>query len=209
MITNISFKKYLTINAIGFGLGGLLWGLALYSELPDLEYPFHYLAIISMALFGGGTIGLFFDSFKEIIKSIIAGLIGWTVGVSLSVVFSYYLYLYGGLFLVPIGYLIEIDVLKEIINLKPDIGIGGFWLIFLLIGAIVGFFYAIFLKIKIWPLVWRAGLGLAFASLISPVIGNIIGNYFNSLLLSYLITFSLMGIILGKSLGLGVYKFKK
>ena len=48
-----SLKKYLLINAIGFGLGGLLWGWILYSELPDLDYPFHFMAIIVMGLFGG------------------------------------------------------------------------------------------------------------------------------------------------------------
>jgi len=45
-----SLKKYLLVNAIGFGLGGLLWGWILYSELPDLEYPFHFMAIIPPVL---------------------------------------------------------------------------------------------------------------------------------------------------------------
>lgn len=205
MNTKIGFYKYIFICALGFGLGGLLWGLVLYSELPDLEFPFHYLGIISMAFFGGGTIGLFFDSFKDIVKAILAGLIGWTIGVTGVWVFGYPLYLYGALSLTPLCYIVEVEFLNKIINLDPNIGIGDFWLMFLIIGVILGFFYAIFLKIKIWPLVWRAGLGLALGSLIGPVIGNLIGNYFDSVLLSYLITFSLMGIILGKFLGWGIY----
>lgn len=38
MNQNISLVKYLLVCAIGFGLGGTLWGLVLYSELPDLEF---------------------------------------------------------------------------------------------------------------------------------------------------------------------------
>jgi len=203
----ISFKKYLSVYALGFGLGGLLWGLALYMELPDLEYPFHYLAIISMALFGGGTIGLFSDSFKDVIKAILAGLIGWTVGVVMAFVTFYHLVMYGVFIL---SMFLPSSTNVSLLHLEPNnIGVAEFWLVFLLMGMIIGFFYAIFLKTKIWPLVWRSGLGLALASLISPVIGNIIGNYFDSLLLSYLITFSLIGIIFGKFLGWGIYRFKK
>jgi len=203
-----SLKKYLLVNAIGFGLGGLLWGWILYSELPDLEYPFHFMAIIVMGLFGGISLICFNKSIKNVSKSVLAGFLGWGVGFVAGAALAYPLYFSGGLLLVPIGYFIKIDILNKFINLDPSISIGDFWLVFLLTGSIIGLFYSLFLKTKIWPLIWRSGLGLGLASLISPVIGNLTGNLFNSILISYLTTFSLIGIILGLFLSWGVYKWR-
>ena len=205
-----SLKKYLLINAIGFGLGGLLWGWILYSELPDLDYPFHFMAIIVMGLFGGISLVWFNKSIKNISKSVLAGFLGWGVGFIIAGIFVYPLY-FSGIFILsivpfinnPVG-----DKIFELINLKPDISIGAFWLVFLLTGSIIGLFYSLFLKTKKWPLIWRSGLGLGLASLIGPVIGNLIGNLFNSILISYLTTFSLIGIILGIFLSWGVYKWR-
>jgi len=205
-----SLKKYLLVNAIGFGLGGLLWGWTLYSELPDLEYPFHFMAIITMGLFGGISLVWFNKSIKNISKSVLAGFLGWGVGFVIAGVFIYPLY-FCGIFILsivpfinnPVG-----DKFFELINLKPDISIGAFWLLFLIIGLSAGLSYSLFLKIKKWPLIWRGGIGLGLASLISPVIGNLTGNLFNSILISYLTTFSLIGIILGIFLSWGVYKWR-
>ena len=205
MNKNISLAKYLLVCAIGFGLGGLCWGLVLYSELPDLEYPFHFMAIVIMGLFGGVSLVWFNKSVREISKAVLAGLLGFGVGFFVAAIFSYYLYFYGGLFLLPLGYLVEIETLNNLINLEPNIGLGDFWLSFLIIGVIIGFFYALFLKAKIWSLIWRGGIGFALASLIGPIIGNLLGNAFNSLLVSYLITFALIGLILGLFLSWGVY----
>ena len=206
MKTNISLKKYLSVNALGFGFGGLLWGLVLYNELPDLEYPFHYMAILVMALFGGLTLVWPNWHFKNILKSIVAGILGWTVGIVVFPIINYFFFMYGVTLLgfLPF-YFIDADILNRFLNLSPDIYIGHSWTVFFVLGMIIGFFYAVFLKIKIWSLIWRAGLGLGLASLISPVIGNLIGNYFDSLLLSYLITFSLIGIIFSKFLSWGIY----
>ena len=209
MEKNISLVKYLLVCALGFGLGGLLWGLVLYSELPDLEYPFHFMAIVIMGLFGGVSLVWFNKSVREISKAVLAGFLGYGIGFVAVAVFAYPLYLYGGLFLAPLGYLVEIGILKEFINLEPNIGIGGLWLLFFFIGIVVGLFYALFLKTKIWSLIWRGGIGFALGSLIGPVIGNVLGNAFNSLLISYLVTFALIGIILGKFLGWGIYKNKR
>ena len=198
-----SLKKYLLVNAIGFGLGGLLWGWILYSELPDLEYPFHFMAIIVMGLFGGISLICFNKSIKNVSKSVLAGFLGWGVGFVGSGIFIYPLSLISGylsIFLIP-SFIAD----NNLTILTPNIYISGYWLIFLLTGSIIGLFYSLFLKTKIWPLVWRSGLGLGLASLISPVVGNLIGNYFDSLLLSYLITFSLMGMIFGKFLSWGIY----
>jgi len=209
MNQNISLSKYLLVCAIGFGLGGFLWGWVLYSELPDLEYPFHFMAIVIMGLLGGISLVWFNKSIKQISKSVLAGFLGYWVGFVVVGVFSYYLYLYGGLFLVPLGYLVKIETLKEFINLEPNIGVGGLWLLFFFTGIIIGLFYSLFLKTKVWPLIWRGGIGFALGSLIGPVIGNLLGNAFNSLIISYLITFALIGIILGLFLSLGVYRFRQ
>jgi len=64
MNQNISLTKYLLVCALGFGLGGFLWGLVLYSELPDLEYPFHFMAIVIMGLFGGISL-VWFDKRRD------------------------------------------------------------------------------------------------------------------------------------------------
>ena len=203
MEQNISFKKYLLVCAIGFGLGGLCWGLVLYSELPDLEYPFHFMAIVLMGLFGGVSLVWFNKSVKQISKAVLAGFLGYGVGFVVGGMLVYPLAICGGLILSIITPSFLID--GGFIVLEPNIDVSGFWLVFLFIGVIIGLFYALFLKTKNWALIWRGGIGFALGSLIGPIIGNLIGNAFDSLIISYLVTFSLMGIILGLFLSWGVY----
>ena len=206
MEKNISLVKYLLVCALGFGLGGALWGLVLYSELPDLEYPFHFMAIVIMGLFGGVSLVWFNKSVKQISKAVLAGLLGYGVGFVGMAFFVYPSSLYGTFILSIVA---SSFIKPEYINLDPNIGVGVFWLSFMFIGAVIGLFYALFLKTKIWSLIWRGGIGFALGSLIGPVIGNVLGNAFNSLLISYLVTFALIGIILGKFLGWGIYKNKR
>jgi len=203
MEQKISLRKYLLICALGFGLGGLLWGLVLYTELPDLEYPFHFMAIIIMGLIGGISLTLFSKDFKQISKSVLAGFLGWGVGFILGGILVYPLTLIGGFLLsvIPLQ-LLE----REFTVLEPNIYISAYWLVFSLIGAIIGLFYALFLKLKKWSLIWKTGIGFALGSIIGPIIGNLIGNAFDCLLISYLICFCLMSIILGLFLGWGTYK---
>ncbi len=210
MNQKISLKKYLLTCALGFGLGGFLWGLVLYSELPDLEYPFHYMAIVVMGLLGGVSLVWFSKSIWQFFKSILAGLLGYGVGFIMAAVLNYPLYLYGVFFSsVFLRFFVKAETSNEFLNLSPNIGVGDLWLVFLSIGAIIGLFYALFLKTKIWPLIWRGGVGFALGSLIGPIVGNLLGNLFGSLLISYLTTFSLMGIILGIFLSWGMYKSKE
>ena len=207
MEKNISLAKYLLVCALGFGLGGLLWGLVLYSELPDLEYPFHFMAIVIMGVFGGVSLVWFNKSIREISKSILAGFLGFGVGFIISELFIYPLSIISGYFssfLIP-SFVVD----NNLVILHPNIYISGYWLIFLIIGTITSLFYALFLKTKIWSLIWRGGLGFTSGSLIGPIIGNVLGNTFNSLLISYLATFSLIGLILGLFLSWGIYKNKK
>jgi len=205
MNTKISFKKYLLICALGFGLGGALWGLILYTELPDLQYPFHFMAIIIMGLIGGISLVWPLASVKEHSKSVLAGFLGWGIGFITGGMLSYPLSLIG-VFVLSI--LLPSSTNVNFFDLEPNIGISAYWLIFLFIGAIIGLFYSLFLKTKKWAVIWRAGVGLALASIIGPILGNLIGNLFNSLLISYLITFIIIGTISGLSLSWGIYKHK-
>ena len=204
--TKISFKKYLLIVALGFGLGGALWGWVLYQGIPRVQFPFHFMAILIMGLLGGISLVLFSNNIREYSKSVLAGFLGWGIGFIAGGVLSYPLFASGILLLSVLPfYFIDVNLLRLI----PNISIGDFWLIFLLIGAIIGLFFLLFLKTKKWALIWRTAVGLALASIISPIIGNLVGNLFNSLLISYLITFILIGAISGLSLGWGIYKYKK
>lgn len=92
MFLEKGFIKYISINAIGFGLGGLLWGWILYSELPDLSSPFHFMAIIVMGLFGGVSLVWQSKSIKQISKSVLAGFLGYTVGFVVGIIFGYFLF---------------------------------------------------------------------------------------------------------------------
>ncbi|MEA2113427.1 MAG: hypothetical protein U9P63_02095, partial [Patescibacteria group bacterium] len=152
---------------------------------------------------------LFSKSVKKISKAVLVGFLGWGVGFVAAGVLAYPLSIIGGLFLVPLGYLIEIKTLNKFINLSPDISIGDFWLMFLLAGLIISLSYSLFFKLKKWSLIWRGGAGFALGSLIAPVIGNSLGFLFNCQLISYLLTFSLMGAIFGLFLSWGVYKHQK
>ena len=206
MNTKISFRKYLLICALGFGLGGFLWGLVLYQGIPNVKFPFHFMAIIIMGLFGGISLIWPSKSVKEYSKSVLAGFLGWGIGFITGGLLSYPLSITGGLSLSFIPFLL---LERKFIILEPNIDIANYWLIFLFIGAIIGLFYSLILKIKKWALIWRTGVGLALGSIIGPVLGNLIGNLFNSLLISYLITFILIGAISGLSLSWGIYKYKK
>ncbi len=198
--------KRISIAALGFGLGGFLWGLILYLELPDLEYPFHFMAIIVMGLFGGLALAWpDLKDIKKVSKAVLAGFLGWSVGFFVGAILVYFLTIIGVLLLS----IFSPSFLIEYLELKPKVGITVYWLVFMSAGGIIGLFYALFFKLKIWPLAWRAGIGLALGSLIGPVLGNLLGNAFNCLLLSYLVTFSMIGLILGKFIAWGIYQSQK
>ncbi|MBU3924614.1 hypothetical protein KJ854_01620 [Patescibacteria group bacterium] len=205
MDNKISLKKYLLTVALGFGLGGFLWGVVMYRGIPDIEYTFHYSFAIALSIFGGIALQWFSKSVKKMAGSILVVFLALVIGFIVTVVSGYVLYLYGGLFLVPLGYLINISILKEFLNLSPSISIGSFWAFFLVIGFVTGFSYSFFFKLKKWSLTWRGGVGFALGSLIAPVIGNSFGFLLDCQLVSYLLTFSIMSAIFGVFLGWGVY----
>ena len=205
---NVSLKKYLLTSALGFGLGGAVWGgWDLYGS--DVDYPLTILGAISLGIFGGLGLSIFSKNWKLILRSCGLGMLGSIIGFFTALLGIYNLpNLWGFLlsFILP-PLLSEkgnaiIDLIFGIQNLR----IGVFLLNFVLAGIFIGLFFAIALKIKIWPMIWRGGLGFGLGAIISPIIGNLLGNLFNSLFLSYLITFSLIGIILGLFLGWGMHK---
>jgi len=193
--------------ALGFGLGGLIWGVVMYMGIPDIESPFHYAFIIALSILGGIALQWFSKSMKKMAGSVLVVFVGLVIGVVGTAIFQYPLYLYSVYSLIaPIEPIVSIDTpIREFVNLSPDIGIGFFWLMFLIIGIIVGFLYSLFFKLKKWSLTWRGGVGFALGSLIAPVIGNSFGFLFDCQLVSYLLTFSLMSAIFGVFLAWGVW----
>ena len=212
MIQNVSLKKYLLTCAVGFGLGGLLWGLdAFFGTVGAGEVftnPFSYiLGIAALGLLGSFSLILFSKNKRQILKVSLSGLFGCLAGFVGVALFSYYLYLYGGLILANIfGRFLDIEIINKFINLSPSLGVGDLWLVFFLSGGILGLFYSLILKTKIWPIIWRGGTGFVLGSFVGPVIGNLVGNALNSLLASYLIAFAIISISLGLFLGWGIYK---
>lgn len=205
-LKNVSLTKYLLSCIVGFGLGGILWGIILYQDrFFGSSSSFHYLSIFTVGIFGGIALSWFSKDFKTIVKSIIAGVLGQGVGYVTSILLVIPLALMGALIL---GVFLPVET-ADYFDLEPRLKIGGGWLVFFFMGSIIGLSYALLLKRKIWPMVWRGGAGFAFGSLIGPILGNLAGQLCGSLLISYLVTFFVMSVSLGTFLGYGTYLFGK
>ena len=202
----------------GFGLAGALWGWECYRGTVGsgdvITNPFSFiLGAVFLGFFGSIVLALFKDNLaenssryiKKILKVVLLGTAGCMVGFVVPLVFSYELFLVGGIFLSPVVILLSFFVshqtVMEILMLEPSLRIAHFGVEFLLTGTIIGLSYALILKAKIKPLVLRGSIGFALASIISPIIGNLIGNnLLNSLFSAYIITFALIGVIFGIAL---------
>ena len=201
----ISFKKYLLSAAIGFGIGGAIWGGILYSWIPDIDYPLNIVGIL-VGLFGGIGLSIFSKNIKQILKVSGFGLLGSMIGFIVAFFGIYHLGILGRVpYISPWFLFFSSYAWDELTILEPHLSTSDYWLNFALAGIFIGLFLAIAFKIKIWSLVWRGGVGFGLGALVGPVIGNLIGNLFNSLLVSYLITFSVIGIVLGLFLAWGIY----
>ena len=208
-----SKTKHILAAMLGFGLGGLIWGWGAYSFLgksdtAGFDIPFLIdFGAIPLGIFGGLGLTIFSKDIKKILKVIVLGTIGWAVGFSIAGIFSYYLFLFGGIlgpFFAILDYFLNINLIS-FLNLEPSLRVGHLWLGFLIAGFLVSLIYALLFqkqnKIKI---ILFCSFVLAISSLISPIIGNLIGDYvFHSLFVSYLITFILISI----SFGLALFKF--
>lgn len=224
-IQNTGFLRQAAVAAVGFGIGGLLWGLEAYRGTvgagESFTNPFSYiLGAVALAVFGGlalayathlnGSVSLSrFLLSKHTLKIVGIGLVGWLVAFLLPAVWVEQLSIGSVLLLsIVLSPLNEtgafVDTIINYIGLDPALHMGGLFLEFLASGAIVGLVYSLILKTKILKTVlWSAG-GFALASLIGPILGNLIGNLFGLLLVSYLVTFLIIGIIFAASLTYGL-----
>lgn len=199
MQKNVSFLKYLLVCAVSFGIGGAIWGYELYAP-PSSDYPLDIFAGILLGIFGALGLNILSKDIKQILKTIGLGVIGGIIGVFIAFWWSYPLLMLGtSAPIVP-------NFLVDFIKLMPHLKVGAYWLNFAVAGIFIGLFFAIALKTKIWPMVWRGAAGFGLAAIISPIIGNIAGNLLNSLFITYIVTFALIGAVLGKFLGWGAYK---
>lgn len=189
------FSKNNIMPLLFFALAGTIWGgWDLYDSDPPATYPLTIIGAILLGILGGGSLGFFRDNRpKEAVKMVGFGLAGVIVGFVAAWLGIYTLSILGSYVA-----LIVPDPLIDTLSLKPNLSVALYWLNFAFAGAIIGLFFALGLKTKIWPVVWRSTAGFGLASLVAPIVGNLIGNLFNSVLLSYLITF----IFISKTLGL-------
>ncbi len=206
-MTIMEKMKYALVPAIGFGIGGALWGWECFRGTVGagevITNPFSYiLGAVYLGVFGGVSLVIFSKDIKKILKVVLLGIGGWIVAFLVPAIFSYYLFLSGGVITFIPELFTDGGTIEKFIVLEPSLPVGGFWLEFLLTGMIAGLFYALILKNRIKPILWKGAVGFALGSLIGPVIGNLLGG--GSVFASYIITFSIIGIILGKFLGLSV-----
>lgn len=211
------FKKNMVWPAVGFGVGGLLWGLEAYRGTvgagETFTNPFSYvLGAVAMAVFGGISLAYINQlngspsvsrsiSSRQTWKIIGLGLIGWLAAFFVPGFLGEWSLAIGSI-ITPLIFGIAklgIDIVPYII-LKPSLVIGQLWFHFFIGGLIMGAVYAFLLKTNIIKTALWGGIGFALASLIGPIIGNLIGNLFGSLLVSYLVTF----LVIGKAFGFAV-----
>ena len=172
--------KYLLTPAIGFGIGGALWGWRWFEFIEKAgEREISFFTLISGGIFLGliGTFSLiiFLKDIKFLKKIFIllGGLLVW--------ILIFYIWDIGFLFLLLIF----------------PFGVAPF---FLLLGIAIALFYALALKTRIWPMVWRGTGGFLIAILIGLILANVMGGS---------LSFALAGIILGLALGWGLYRGQK
>jgi len=208
MEKSISFIKYLLFSVIGFGIAGLLWGWSLYHFIGKTSYPLTIWAAIFLAVFGGLGLTIYTRDTKKILKVIGWLLLSSIIGAIIVFLGSYHLPI-AALFISSLFFngpspdwvINFIDYLA-----LPGLGIFFFWINFLILGSIVGISFAFSLRIKLWPMIWRGGVGFALGSFIGPIVGNLIGGAMGSLLATYLITFFVISVVFGKFLAWGIYK---
>ena len=204
------FRRQLITVVLGFGIGGLIWGGALYKDIAHSKdafiYPIHWLGVLSLAIFGGLGLGYAFfkDNKKKFLFLILLGIPIWILAFLIPVIFTEWLMVLSAVIsVVYIGfyYLFKIDI-TPLLNLKPSLVIAGIWLEFLFTFLLVAIFYSFFfkkpskLKLIFIPPIW-----VGIFAIIAPIIGNLIGFYlFRSLLLAYLLTFLLISLSFALSL---------
>lgn len=200
MQSQVSFLRYLLTSAVGFGIGGAIWGgWELYQDV-SIKYPLTALGAIIFGITGSLSFSILSQNIKQGSKVFFLGLIGTILGFLIAGIMIYPLFLWGtSLLIIP-------DKLNDFIKIGTHLKVGAYWLNFAVAGIFIGLFFALAFKTKIWSMIWRGAVGFGLAAIISPIFGNILGNLFKSLFISYIVTFALIGAILGLFLGQGAYK---
>ena len=171
---NKNLLKHILIPGIGFGIGGMIWGVEIIESMNQgKEIPiFGYLiSNVLLGLFGGLVLSVFLKKRKQMIKIISFGIIGILLGFFIGLIVSYPLGLYlGRMFGVFLfSFSISPDMLWESITGLDGFLIGDLVFVFALIGFIVGAFYALALKIKVLSLAKYGAIGFALGSLNSKL----------------------------------------
>lgn len=207
LLKNPKFR-YIITPAIGFGLGGAIWGGVLYKWSLGVSSPnpFSYIyGAISLGLFGSISLTLFSQSIRSILRTSIFGILGSLIGFVFVGSMSYYLFLLGRTF-APWRILLGDERWDKISQLRPSLTLGDFWIAFLVAGFIIGIFYSFALGKRKFLVGLYGSTGLALGALIAPIAGNTFGILASSLLASYIFTFLLIGLLLGVFLGVAMTK---
>jgi len=215
-LLKMKWLKYALSGAVGFGVGGAIWGYIIFSSFVYyLTSPFYYFyGAIALGVIGGVTLALPSKDLKKILLFPLLGLIAFVIGFVIIAILSYPLVLLSPLYL-PL-YLILSEKDAMLFMLKPELDVGLLVLGFTFVGASGGFAYGIahgltskksipyaFLYVLLFMLAGMIGFGIG--SLVSPVIGNLVGIALDSLLTAYLVTFTIVGAIPGALLGMSMY----
>ncbi len=192
-------RNYFLINILGFGLAGIVWGLARYFLVPvsetTIDFPLHYIMAFSISILGGLSLTYGIRDIKRIWRVIEFGFYGMVVSLIVGAFSVSFIFIGSNLFLpwLWFGSITINDFWNKFSGLEPNIIIGDLWILFFIMGAIIGAFFAIGMRKKIWPMAWRAGIGMALGSIAGPILGNLVGP----LWLSYAVTFFILTVVMG------------
>lgn len=200
----INMLKYMLAGAIGFGIGGAIWGLSIPTTA---KVPFTYtIGGIALGSIGGASLALFSKDIKKILKFALFGTIGLFIGFIIGVIIDYPLFLVGSGF---VRMFFPNKFITLYFCLKPSLWVGESVFVFAVVGAIGGLFYGAALKKRIIASSVAGMLGFGIGSLIGPIIGNLVEIASGSILAAYVTTFMIIGMILGAFLGRSVYLAEK
>lgn len=203
----VEWLKYALSGALGFGLGGALWGYLIFSSYVDyLNSPFDYFyGAIALGIIGGVALALFSKDLKKILVFSLLGVIAFVIGFVIISIFNYPIVLLSPLYL-PLYRIFGDNAMLFL--LKPKLNVGLLALGFAFVGALGGFAYGLASRKNVLYIVLfmlAGAIGFGIGSLISPVIGNLVGMAFDSRLVAYLVTFTIIGVIPGALLGMSMY----
>ena len=204
---NKNLLKHILISGIGFGIGGMIWGFSIYQSISTGEdFPIfsYWLPALILGAFAGLTLGMLYKDIKKIPRIIILEMAGLFIAFLIGAIITYPLFLWGNIFIFS-----SYQNWASISVLKPLTIIGDLFLVFVVVGGIIGVFNSLIFKKKILILACYGAIGFALGSLIGPPIGNFIEKISGSLLMAYLFTFAIICSFLGIGLSIAIYRNKE